>query len=66
MAGLEKPGVEIIRDRAEIIDPHTVRTVKGGRTLSTRYILVATGADSSDTAECDAFIRQPLVGIVGP
>src|SRR5690242_18626418 len=44
VAGLERPGVEIIRDRAEILDPHTVRTVKGGRTLSTRYILVATGA----------------------
>jgi glutathione reductase (NADPH) len=44
VAGLEKPGVEIIRDRAEIVDGQTVRTVKGARTLSTRYILVATGA----------------------
>ena len=39
VAGLEKPGVEIIRDRAEIVDAQTVRTVKGARTLSTRYIL---------------------------
>jgi glutathione reductase (NADPH) len=44
IAGLEKPGVEVIRDRAEIVDANTVRTVKGGQTLTTRYILVATGA----------------------
>ena len=42
-SGLEGSKVEIIRDRAEIVDPHTVRTVKDGRVLETRYILVATG-----------------------
>ena len=33
--------VAILRDRATIIDPHTV--VIGGRTITARYILVATG-----------------------
>ncbi len=44
VAGLEKPGVEIIRDRGVITDPNSVKLVKDGRELSTRYILVATGA----------------------
>ena len=45
VAGLERAGqgVEVIRDRAVIVDPHTVETVKGGRRLATKYILVATG-----------------------
>ena len=43
-SGLEGSKVEIIRDRAEIVDANTVRTVQGGRTLATRHILVATGA----------------------
>ncbi|MDR3472807.1 MAG: glutathione-disulfide reductase [Devosia sp.] len=44
VSGLDGSGVEIIRDRAEIVDPHTVRTISGGRMLDTKYILVATGA----------------------
>ena len=43
VAGLEKPGVEIIRDRAVITGPNSVKLLKDGRELSTRYILVATG-----------------------
>jgi glutathione reductase (NADPH) len=43
VSGLDGAKAELIRDRAEILDPHTVRTVKGGRTLTTKYILVATG-----------------------
>ncbi|MEO8883352.1 MAG: FAD-dependent oxidoreductase, partial [Devosia sp.] len=43
VSGLDGAGAELIRDRAEIVDAHTIRTVKGGRTLSTKYILVATG-----------------------
>jgi glutathione reductase (NADPH) len=39
---LEKAGVEILPMRAEILDPHTVR-LADGRTLTARYILVATG-----------------------
>ena len=44
ISGLDRAGVEIIRDRAEIVDANTVRTVNGGQTFATRYILVATGA----------------------
>ncbi len=36
VAGLDRAGVEIIRDRAEIVDANTVWTVKGGQTLATR------------------------------
>jgi len=44
VSGLDGAGAEVIRDRAEIVDAHTIRTVKGGRTLTAKYILVATGA----------------------
>jgi glutathione reductase (NADPH) len=43
VAALEKPGVEIIRDRAVVTGPNSVKLVKDGRELSTRFILVATG-----------------------
>ncbi|HVW94065.1 MAG TPA: glutathione-disulfide reductase [Devosia sp.] len=43
VSGLEGAKAELIRDRAVIVDPHMVRTVKGGRTLRTKYVLVATG-----------------------
>ncbi|KKB82672.1 glutathione reductase [Devosia limi DSM 17137] len=42
-SNLEKPGVEIIRDRGVVTGPNSVRLVNGGRELSARYILVATG-----------------------
>jgi len=38
---LEGPGVRIIRDRATLVDAHTVAA--GGRTWRARHILVATG-----------------------
>lgn len=44
VAGLEKPGVEIIRDRAELTGPNAVRLVRSGRALTAGTILVATGA----------------------
>lgn len=40
---LETPGVEILRDRAEVIGPNTVRIVGTGEIIEARYILVATG-----------------------
>jgi len=43
-ANLEKPGVEIIRDRAVVTGPNEVRLVASGRELSAKYLLVATGA----------------------
>jgi glutathione reductase (NADPH) len=42
-AGLEDAGVELIEERAEVVDAHRVR-LAGGRTMSARHILVATGA----------------------
>lgn len=43
VAGLEGPGVEIIRDRAVLTGPHGVRLQKSGRDLTAKTILVATG-----------------------
>ncbi len=41
---LEKSGVTIFDERAEIAGPHAVRLREGERTVSARFILVATGA----------------------
>lgn len=41
--GLTGHGVELIRDRATLVDAHTVRLEGAGRTLNARHILVATG-----------------------
>lgn len=43
VAGLEKPGVEIIRDRGVVTGPHGVKLLKSGRELEATTILVATG-----------------------
>lgn len=43
VAGLEAPGVEIIRDRATIAGPNSVRLGETGEVLEARTILVATG-----------------------
>ncbi len=40
---LEKSGAELIRSRAEIIGRHEVRILAENRTVTARYILVATG-----------------------
>src|SRR5690606_15495709 len=45
-ANLEKPGVEIIRDRGLVTGPNGVHLVGQGRDLTAKYILVATGAHS--------------------
>jgi glutathione reductase (NADPH) len=47
VAGLEKPGVEIIRDRAELAGPNTVRLVQAGTTIEAGTILLATGGRPS-------------------
>ncbi len=41
---LENSGVEIFQERAVLEDANTVRLVTSGRTVSARYILIATGA----------------------
>jgi len=43
VAALEKPGAEVIRDRAVLTGPNTVRLETSGRTLKAHHILVATG-----------------------
>ena len=45
--GLERAGVTILQARAELIDPHTVIVQPGGRKITARYILVATGGRPS-------------------
>jgi glutathione reductase (NADPH) len=42
-ANLEKPGVEIIKDRAVVTGPNSVHLVGQDRDLEAKYILVATG-----------------------
>ncbi|WP_332700931.1 glutathione-disulfide reductase [Devosia sp.] len=42
-ANLEKPGVEIIKDRAVVTGPNSVHLVGQDRNLDAKYILVATG-----------------------
>jgi glutathione reductase (NADPH) len=42
VANLEKPGVQIIRSRAVIADPHTIR-LASGETVRAKHILIATG-----------------------
>lgn len=44
VAVLEKPGVEIIRDRAALVGPNSVHLANSGRSLSARRILIATGS----------------------
>ncbi|RYE52691.1 MAG: glutathione-disulfide reductase, partial [Rhizobiaceae bacterium] len=43
-ANLEKPGVEIIRERAVVTGPHTIKLLGSGRELSAERLLVATGS----------------------
>ena len=43
-SNLDRTGVETFDTRAEIEDPHTVRLLATGRTVTARYILIAVGA----------------------
>jgi glutathione reductase (NADPH) len=42
-SNLEKAGVEVIEGRAELLDPNTVVVEPGGRKLTARVVLVASG-----------------------
>lgn len=44
VSNLQKPGAEVIRDRAVVTGPNSVRLINGDRELSAKIILVATGA----------------------
>ncbi len=41
--GLENSGAEILETRAELVDAHTVRLLKTGKTVSAERIIIATG-----------------------
>jgi len=41
--GLENNGAEIIESRAELVDAHTIRLVKTGKTVTADRIVIATG-----------------------
>ncbi len=43
VAAVEKPGGTLIRDRAVLTGPHSVRLAGEGREVTAKYILVATG-----------------------
>ena len=43
VAAVERPGGTILRDRAVLTGPNSVRLVNSGREITARYILVATG-----------------------
>jgi glutathione reductase (NADPH) len=53
MRNLEAAGAELILERATIVDPHTVK-LASGKTVSAKYILIATGAT--------AFVPRNLPG----
>ena len=40
---LEKAGVETLHERAELVDAHTIRLTGSGKTVTAKYVLVATG-----------------------
>ena len=43
LQNVERTGVEAFMDRAEFLDPHTIKLKKSGRTVTAAYVLVATG-----------------------
>lgn len=45
-SNLEKAGVAIFEERAELAGANTVRLVTGNRTVTARYILIATGSST--------------------
>ncbi|HEY1638705.1 MAG TPA: FAD-dependent oxidoreductase, partial [Rhizomicrobium sp.] len=47
---VRKAGAEIYYDRAELIDPHTIRLKKSGNRFTAEYILIATGSHPSHEA----------------
>src|SRR5262249_18042788 len=46
-ANLDRGKVEIVKSRAVIVDPHTVKLEATGETVRAKYILIATGAAPS-------------------
>ena len=46
-ANLDRAKVKIVKSRAEIVDPHTVRLTATGETVRARHILISTGGAPS-------------------
>ena len=46
-SNLERSKVQIVKSRAEIVDPHTVKLTATGATVRARHILIATGGSPS-------------------
>jgi glutathione reductase (NADPH) len=46
-ANLDRAKVKIVKSRAEIVDPHTIRLLTTGETVRAKHILVATGGSPS-------------------
>jgi len=46
-ANLERSKVKIVKDRAVMVDPHTVKLLATGETIRARHILIATGGAPS-------------------
>ncbi|MBV9064051.1 MAG: glutathione-disulfide reductase [Alphaproteobacteria bacterium] len=44
---VQKAGAEIIYDRAELLNPHTILLTRSGRKATARYVLIATGSRPS-------------------
>lgn len=44
---LRNAGAELIDDRAEFVDPHTLKLMKSGKTVTAGKILIATGGQTS-------------------
>jgi glutathione reductase (NADPH) len=40
---VDAAGVEIYKERAEFVDPHTIKLLKSGKTVTAGHILIATG-----------------------
>jgi len=51
LTNLEAAGVELIEDRAIVVDPHRVRLTADGREVTAERILVATGGHTSRPAD---------------
>ena len=47
VTNVQKAGVEIMYDRAEFFDPHTIHLKKGDKTVTAEHILIATGGRPS-------------------
>src|SRR5215210_2082529 len=46
-ANLDRAKVKVVKSRAEIVDPHTIRIVATGETVRAKHILIATGGSPS-------------------